>query len=161
MKNLTLRYGIYSAFIVLAFLIITQLLFGTSLPYRTMEVIGYLTIIISLSLVFFGIKAYRDEKGDGQITFGKAFRVGLGITALPAAAFGLYTLWMFAFRSKEFMEYAMTSMNEAERQQMQEHMVLYGNPFFQGLVMFLTVFVIGLVISLLSALLLKRQNVSA
>lgn len=161
MKNLSIRYGVYGAFVMLATFITTQLVFGTSIPYHTMEVIGYLSILLSLSFVFFGIRAYRDEKNCGQITFGKALRVGMAITCFPSIAIGLYIIWLFTFRSKEFMEYAMKSMDEAGRQQMQEHMVLYGNPFFQGLVMFLTVFIIGLVISIISALLLKRQTVQA
>src|SRR5689334_24302438 len=45
-------------------------------------VIGYATIVLSLLLVFFGVRSYRDNVANGQITFGKAFAVGLAITLI-------------------------------------------------------------------------------
>ena len=38
------------------------------------EVLGYTIIVLSFLLMFFGIRSYRDNAGNGQITFGKPFR---------------------------------------------------------------------------------------
>src|SRR6266478_9424451 len=45
-------------------------------------VIGYTAIVLSFLLVFFGIRSYRDNAGNGQITFKKAFAVGISITLI-------------------------------------------------------------------------------
>lgn len=161
MNNPAIRNGIYSMLIMLTAFIATQLIWGNTLPYRTAEVIGYISIFISLSFVFFGIRAYREEKNGGVISFGKAFQVGLIITLFPSIAFGLYTIGLFLFQGDEMMEYYMKNMPESDRQQFEANPELFSNPFFQGIIMFLTVFIIGLVISLISAWILKRQLATA
>ena len=37
------------------------------------------TLILSFLLVFFGIRSYRDNVGQGQITFAKAFGIAIAI----------------------------------------------------------------------------------
>jgi len=43
-------------------------------------ILGYTSIVLSFLLVFFGIRAYRDNEAGGHISFGKAFGVGICIT---------------------------------------------------------------------------------
>lgn len=43
-------------------------------------VIGYTTIVLSFLLVFLGIRSYRENVGNGRITFGRAFGVDILIT---------------------------------------------------------------------------------
>src|SRR5262249_26386253 len=45
-------------------------------------VVGYATIVLSLMLTFFGVRSYRDNVEKRQITFGRAFLVGLAITVI-------------------------------------------------------------------------------
>src|SRR5687767_3556809 len=45
---------------------------------------GYLIMLVALSLIFVGVKRYRDVECGGIIRFGRAFAVGLGM-ALAAA----------------------------------------------------------------------------
>ena len=48
------------------------------------EVLGYLTMLIALSTVYFGVKRLRDQELGGQITFGKAFSSGLIIVVIAS-----------------------------------------------------------------------------
>ena len=43
------------------------------------EWFGYLVMLVALSLIFVGIKRYRDVECGGVVRFGRAFAVGLGI----------------------------------------------------------------------------------
>lgn len=53
------------------------------------ELIGYTTMILSLSSIFFAVKQYRDQHLGGTISFGKAFLMGLYITLI---ATGIYVI---------------------------------------------------------------------
>jgi uncharacterized protein DUF4199 len=54
------------------------------------EVIGYTTIGLSFLLVFFDILSYRDNIDNGQITFTKAFTVGILVTLISCL---FYVTW--------------------------------------------------------------------
>ena len=45
-------------------------------------IVGYTAIVLSFMLVFFGIRSNRENVGNGEITFGRAFLVGIGITLI-------------------------------------------------------------------------------
>jgi hypothetical protein len=50
-------------------------------------VVGYTSIVFSFLLVFFGIRSYRDNVGNGQITLSKAFVVGISITLISCICY--------------------------------------------------------------------------
>ncbi|GJM32919.1 MAG: hypothetical protein DHS20C18_19200 [Saprospiraceae bacterium] len=54
----------------------------------------------------------------------------------------------------------MENMSEEQKAQFEGNEALFLDPFFQAGVMFLTVLVIGLLISLISAWILKRNEVA-
>ncbi|MEO0404829.1 MAG: DUF4199 domain-containing protein, partial [Bacteroidota bacterium] len=79
MLKIILRYGIIGAIIGgIAFYVAGSL--GSSLSVATAGLIGHMSIGIGICVVFFGIKAAR--KHLGNISFGKALLVGLGIAAI-------------------------------------------------------------------------------
>jgi hypothetical protein len=157
MKNPILRFGIYSSIILLAFGAIQWVLWNPDMDYRTAEVIGYLSMIIALAFIFPGVRAYREEVGGGVISFGKALKVGSLIALLPSAAFFVYTVIFFYLERDNWGQYALEGMSEAQRLQFEANRELFLNPFFQGAVMFFTVFFIGFVIALISALVLRSK----
>lgn len=57
----------------------------TSMEYG--ELIGYTTMIISLSAIFFAVRQYRDNHLGGQIKFGKAFLIGILITVVAGLVY--------------------------------------------------------------------------
>lgn len=71
MKKTVLKYGGYGL-ITAAVLFFLALTFGKNLSYSAQEVIGYTSMIASLSFIFFGIKHYRDKVNNGAVSFGKA-----------------------------------------------------------------------------------------
>ena len=43
----------------------------------TADVLGYTSILLSALFVFFGIRSYRENAGEGRMTFGRGLAVGL------------------------------------------------------------------------------------
>jgi hypothetical protein len=53
-----------------------------SVDYDTSMLIGYASMVVAFSLVFVGIRNYRDKYNGGVISFGKAFKVGILIVLI-------------------------------------------------------------------------------
>jgi len=88
---------------------------------------------------------------------GKAFLVGLLIALIPSLFFAIYTGIFITLQGEEWMQWALENMPPSQRSQFDANPALFTNPWFQGVVMFFTVFVIGLAYSLISAFLVKRK----
>ena len=168
MKNTVLRYGIYGA-VTIVILFLLSWYIG-DLDFATQEVLGYASMIVSLSFVFFGIKHFRDKVNDGVLSFGKGLMVGVLISLITALAFGILDVIYIKFINPDFQteyyEAILTDLKaslpaeefEIKRQEMESQRALFSNTFFSFLIMSMTVFVIGFIISLISALLLQRKN---
>jgi hypothetical protein len=136
------------------------------------ETLGYVSMIISLSVIFFGIKSYRDNQLNGMITFGNAFKIGILIT-LVASLFYVVG-WMVYYQTsdnaagflEQYTEHAVAKMEAngkslAEIEQFKkdslEFAEMYKNPFVRAGVTLVEIFPVGFLISLLSAFILKQK----
>src|SRR5690606_32323500 len=85
MKKIVLTYGLIAGVIVSSMLVITQPLFRNgTLNIDNGVYVGFGSMIIAMSLIFFAIKSYRDQHLQGVITFGKAFKVGILIALIAS-----------------------------------------------------------------------------
>ena len=140
------------------------------------ETLGYLSMLVALSMIFFGVRSYRDKQLGGVISFGKAFQVGLLITLVASVIY--VAGWMIYYNTSEiaqtfpeqYLNYMMENLRkegkpEVEIQQqvaqMQQGMELYKNPLVMIGMSFVEIIPVGLLISLVSALILKRKNLPA
>lgn len=161
MHRITLRYGFLSALLLLISFGLSWMLFGTRLDYRTAEVLGYLSILVALSLIFFGMKAYRDQAMDGQLSFGQGFRAGLFILLLPSLGIFFFTVIYFYLAGDRFFEYMEAQLPPEQWAQYEAAREWFVNPWFQGAVMLGTVLALGLVVVLVSAMILRRRQAAA
>ena len=152
MKNVIVKFGIYGfLFALVVFLLALSL--GQSLEFSTQEAIGYITMVASLSFIFFGIKHYRDKVGDGRLSFRRGVLIGLLIAALTGLGIALADFIYLSFINPDFFEeYTAVMRNEGYKGEIPD----YGNGIM-AVVMFLTVMIIGLIISIISALILQRK----
>src|SRR5882724_382672 len=81
MKKTVLTFGIISG-AVSALMMLSTIPFMHKIGFDRGLIIGYTAIVLSFLLVFFGIRSYRENVGNGQITFKKAFAVGISITLI-------------------------------------------------------------------------------
>src|SRR5215210_8859754 len=58
-----------------------------NVDYDTSMLIGYASMLISFSLVFVGIRNYRDKYNGGVISFGKAFKIGIIIVLIASTMY--------------------------------------------------------------------------
>ncbi len=169
MKNTAIKYGIRSA-ITITILFLLALTLGKNLDYGLQEVIGYVSMVISLLFVFFGIKHFRDNENDGVVSFSKALLIGILITLFASLAFGIIDLIYIKYinpdftaeyyaRSIEQLKSSLTSVElETKLAEMESQKELFMNPFASFLIMSFTVFLVGLIISLISSLILQRKQ---
>lgn len=171
MKTSVFRYGLY-AFVCAALLFLVTLYFGQDLDFGVQEILGYLTIFVSLVFVYFGIKHFRDLKNQGAVSLGKAIAIGLLITVFASAGFTIVdTIYVTLINpdfAQQYFEYSLEKMEtelspdefKIQKAVLTEQIDKYADPAFNAVIMFLTVFVIGCIVSLISALVLHRKTAS-
>ena len=169
MKKTILTFGLISGALI-------SLMMGLTVPFQDKigsghsYVIGYATIVLSLLLSFFGIRSYRDNAGKGQITFAKAFAVGISITTISCICYVvtweiIYFNFMPDFMDK-YSAHVIQKMQASgatdaailtKTEELKKFKELYANPFFNAAMTFIEPFPVGLVITLISAAVLKKK----
>lgn len=132
---------------------------------------GYSIMILALSLVFIGVKRRRDRALGGVIKFGPALLTGLGISAVAGMIYVIGWEITLALTDFAFIDSYSAAMIEAERTkgaspadiaavaaQMEAFRVQYANPLFRMPMTFVEIFPVGLLISLISAALLRNSR---
>ena len=92
MKPTVFRYGLYSVIALVAISAIDLFVVAKYASYQLQEISGYLTMLLSMIFVFLGIRHYRDQYNNGQLSFGQGLKIGLLIVIIPSVAFGLFDL---------------------------------------------------------------------
>jgi len=152
MKNTVLKYGGYG-FIVGMIIFGLHLGFLDSFDYSTNEVLGYISIFLSLSFIFFGIKHYRDHVNNGMVTIGKAIAIGILISLFVGIAIAIADFIYTKFIDPDFFKDYEQMLIEKGREDEIMEMTSFGAAIF----MLVLVTVIGFIISLISALILQRK----
>lgn len=171
MKNIVLRYGLASgAVLVVVMSVMMTLCLNGTIDFENSEVLGYSSMVLSYLLVFFGVRSYRDNVAGGAIGFGRAFKVGILITLITCAMYVI--AWQIIYYNfiPDFLDRygamviaKMRAAGESEaaiREQtakMADFARLYANPLFNVAVTFLEVFPVGLIVTLVSAAILRRK----
>jgi hypothetical protein len=169
MKKTILTFGLISGALS-SLMMVATVPFEHRIGFDKAEYLGYTLIVLSFLLVFFGIRSYRDNIGNGEITFSKAFTVGISITLITCICYVvtweiLYFTVLHGFMD-EYGAYAVGKLKasgasaaavQAQIQQMKQYKEMYENPLFNAAVTFLEPFPVGLAITLISAVVLRRK----
>jgi hypothetical protein len=168
MKKTVLTFGLISGAIAAAMMFVTTPLVGR-VPFEYLTVLGYTTFVVSFLMVFFGIRSYRENVGGGTITFGRAFTVGILITLVSCVIYAIS--WEFIYHTflPDFLEQYSGYMAEKERaagatpeqlrtmaEETQQFMEMYKNPLIRFAFSMMEAFPVGLLITLVSAWVLRR-----
>jgi len=170
MKKTVITFGLISG-AVSALMMVVTIPFEDAIGFNHGLIIGYTTIVLSFLLVYFGVRSYRDNVGNGQITFAKAFGVGILITLISCFCYVatweiLYFHVLHGFADKysaHIVERArLAGASAAEIQQkIQEGQKLkqtLDNPFLNSMMTFIEPFPVGLAITLISAAILRKKT---
>ena len=168
MNKLVWIYGSIAGIVISAMVVFT---FTSSLVnMENGEIIGYTTMIIAFSTIFFAIKSHRDEYLDGQITFGHAFKIGIATTLVASVIYVIAWFVISNTIAQDFMaDYFQQSVekiraSDLPKAQIDEQIAsmenfqeLYKNPIVKIGMTFMEIFPVGLIISLISASILKKK----
>ena len=137
-----------------------------------LEWLGYLVMIVALSVIFIGIKRYRDHHLGGVIKFTTGLTIGAGIAAVAGVIYvgcwevylamtdhafiGQYTASVIAEKQAAGVTGAELDTLVKEMEAMQTN---YANPLFRLPMTFLEIFPVGLAIALFSAAILRFSQV--
>ena len=179
MRKIILTFGLIAGFISSAMMGLT-IPFADKLGHNgAAYLLGYTTLVLSFLLVYFGIRQARDNPPanapgnpqPGTITFTRAFTVGLAITVVASLCYVLTWEVLYYTVFPDFMDkYAAHLIQKAQHanlspaalqaqlQQIQHQKALYRNPLYNAALTFLEPFPVGLVVTLISAVILRRKT---
>lgn len=170
MKKIVLTFGLISGVIMIAMMTVL-LAFVEKIGFDKGVIVGYTTIILGFMLVFFGIRSYRENVGQGRVSFGRAFAVGILITLIAclfyvAAWEVIYFKFMPDFGDK-YASYEIEKVRasggnqqaiDAKVQEMKGLKEQLNNPFINAAMTFTEPFPVGLIITVISSAILRTKK---
>ena len=172
-KNIII-YGLIAGIVVSALMLFTVNYLSHcegNVDYGTSMLIGYASMLLAFSLVYVGIRNFRNKYNNGVISFGKAFKLGIVMVLIASTIYVVAWLIYYYCFNPGFME--KYSAHELERlrasgasqaeidkqtKEMAKMVTMIKNPFFNAMMAYLEILPVGLVVTLISALILKRKE---
>lgn len=172
MKPIILKSGLLGGLIVAAVMVTGTIYCVRTGKFEGSMVLGYASMILAFSFIFVAVKQVRDKHYGGAISFGKAFKVAILVTLITSTIYVLTWLVCYYFFIPDFMEqYSSYMMSKAQAggasaaelskqsEQMKQYIEMYKNPLFVILFTYIEILPVGLLVSLLAALILKRKKI--
>lgn len=169
MKKTVLTFGLIGG-VMISVLMGGSLLLADRIGMGHSMVLGYTIMVASFLLIYFGIRSYRDNNLGGQISFGRAFACGILIALIMSVCYVamwevLYFNFMpdfmdgyFAAEVQKVQSAGLDSATTAERvAAIQRSQELYRDPLVNIAYTFMEPLPVGLLITLISAALLRRK----
>lgn len=171
MLRYSLIFGGIIGAIVITFMSIVLVTMGTDSLFSS-EAAGYAIMLVVLSLVFVGVKRYRDMEQGGVITFLQGTSVGLGIAAVAGVIYAIG--WEITLMATDYAfidEYGQSLIDGVKAEglraaeeaakiaEIEASMEMYRNPLFRLPITFVEIFPVGLIVALISAFILKNAKV--
>ncbi|MDP3853878.1 DUF4199 domain-containing protein [Phenylobacterium sp.] len=170
MTRIILTYGLISGLVVILGVIGSIASTGGEGPHSSV-LVGYLIMLVALCAILVGVKQYRDQTLGGVIGFGRALVLGLGIAAIASLAYIAVWEAYLALTDYVFMDQYTAKVLADKRAagvsgadyakaaaEMETMRVLYANPLIRMAMTFTEIFPVGLLISLVSAALLRNPR---
>lgn len=167
------KYGVIAGLVVGVSMIASFWATDGQMPHGWLGMaVGYATMLVAFSAVFVGIKHQRDVAGGGVIRFWPAFGMGLGISFIAALFYvgawelvqvtivkdfaGSYGESVIAAQKAKGIDPAALAKLTAE---MEAFKAQYADPMFRLPMTFAEIFPVGVLVSLVSALVLRNPRV--
>lgn len=172
MTKIVLIFGLISGAIAAALMwILMQSVNSGAIDFENGMIWGYATMLIALSMVFFGVKSYRDNHG-GRITFFKGLQVGILISLISAVCYAASWEIYYPKIGEEFIQKynaayldkmrtggASEADIEKQRAESEEFAALYRNVFVRFPITMMEILPVGVIVTLVSAALLRKREV--
>lgn len=170
MQRIILTYGAIAGAVIIGTMLLGFSL-DDALETRISEWLGFLVMFVALSMIFVGIKRYRDQELGGVIKFGTACLLGLGISAVAAVVYVVAWEVYLSVTDYAFINDYTQSIVQAKAAdgvagaelealvtKMDELKVRYASPVYRVPMTFLEIFPVGLLVTLISAAILRNSK---
>ena len=172
MKKIVLVYGLLAGVILGILMFCTFPLWDRGIVTMDNAMIaGYVTMIISLSLIFFAVKNFRDRHNKGEVSFGKAFTIGMLMTLVAGVIYAI--AWEIALKTvaNNFVDmmsdhYIKTAVESGAdetklaqvKKEMDDFKIMYANPVIRFPMTMMEILPVGLLFSVISGLILRKKS---
>src|SRR5580693_9822052 len=170
MKKTVLTFGLISG-VMISVLMGGSLLIADKIGSGHSLVLGYTIMVASFLLIYFGIRSYRDNNLSGQISFGRAFACGILITLITTVCYvATWEVIYFNFIPHFMDSYFAAQIHKVQSSGLdpatiaarvaaiQRSQQSYQNPLINMASTFMDPLPVGLVITLVSAAILRRKG---
>ncbi len=164
MKNIILKNGIFGGIIVSIVMVSMTLYMKTNPDSEPSAIIGFGSMLLAFLFVILGIKKER-ETNRNVITFGKAFLTGLSISLVISTIYVI--VWLIVYYNffpnfmEQYSEMVLKNANPeelvAKTSEMNQMKEWYKNPIMIILLTLMEILPIGIIVSLIGALILKKK----
>ena len=167
MNNIIIKNGLFGSIIVSALLVFVTMYMKANPKKEVSMMIGFAVMILAFFFVAWGIKQQRDAN-NGFISLGKAFLTGFWITLFISTIYVI--VWLIIFYNffpnfaEHYTDMAIAKASPDEVTQVTEEMnsfkEMYKNPIMVILLTYMEILPLGIVFSLISALILKKKQIN-
>jgi hypothetical protein len=170
MKKTVLTWGLISGGVAITLMLLT-FPFHDRIGYDKSMILGYTALIAAATLIFFGVRSYRDEVAGGRLTFGKGFQVGILIALVASVCYVVvWEVYYFTAKPDICAKYTAYELEKAKaagadaakiaeiEKQGEEMKKMLANPVTNAAMSFLEPFPVGLTAALISAAILRRRR---
>ena len=168
MKKNTIIYGLIAGIVVSILMLLSA---NNITDFDTSLVVGYASMLIAFSLVFVGIRNYRDKYNEGVVSFGKAFTIGIMIVLIASSIYVIAWHIAYFYFEPDYLEKFSAKMIDKLKaggasqieidnkiKEMASFAIMYKNPFFNAMMTYVEILPVGLIVTLISSLILKRKT---
>lgn len=151
-----------------------ELLFDLNMSLEAGMAIGFASMLAGFSLIFVAIVKDRKDSLTTRYTFSRAFLIGLGVSFIASTIYVLVWMIYFEYGGEEFIDvYSAKAIAELKKggfspdvlqqkieEQTQSMRTYKTNAFYRIGITYTEIFPIGLLVSIIAGLILKRKGES-
>lgn len=167
MNKIVLKNGLFGSLIVSTLLLSVTFYMKANPEKEVSMFLGFAGMLLAFIFVVLGIKQQRDTN-NGFISLGKAFLTGFWITLIISTIY--VVVWLIIFYNffpnfaEHYTDMAIAKASPDEVAQVTEEMnsfkEMYKNPIMVILLTYMEILPLGIVFSLISALILKKKQIN-
>lgn len=167
MNKIVLKNGLFGSSIVTALLLSVTFYMKANPEKEVSMFFGFAGMLLAFFFVVLGIKQQKDAN-NGFISLGKAFLTGFWITLIISTIYVI--VWLIIFYNffpnfaEHYTDMAIAKASPDEVAQVTEEMnsfkEMYKNPIMVILLTYMEILPLGIVFSLISALILKKKQIN-
>lgn len=171
MKKIVIVCGLIAGLICSGIMLYSMSICYANQDFDNGMIYGFGSMILAFSLIFVGVKVFRDKYNKGEVTFGKAFLIGSYISLIASTMYVIAWMIDYQYFIPDFMEkYTALELGKLKAdgatdaelvkktKEMADMTESYKNPLFRIMFTYLEILPVGILISLFSAAILKRKN---